>query len=178
MDSAFQKHVLPHGDIKPIVEGKLWVVEGSLSYPLPRNMVIYKMPGEGLLLTSVIALNQQTMEKLEALGKPTTFLVPNKYHTMDLAVYKRQYPQARLVCPAVDREAIEKKTGLRIDANAAMEFAAGSQTSYRAGTISHAVPGFGGWECYTFDLGDGHGVAAHFGDMLVNVNKPSSGLKE
>ncbi len=68
--------IYPHGDIEPVkgCEGELWSVLGSLSFPLPRNMFIWRLPslpeedGKGdiegdktkpkLLLYSVIELDE------------------------------------------------------------------------------------------------------------------------
>ncbi len=70
--------IYPHGDITPVkgCEGELWSVLGSLSFPLPRNMFIWRLPslpeedGKGdddegdkkkvkLLLYSVIELDEE-----------------------------------------------------------------------------------------------------------------------
>ncbi len=68
--------IYPHGDVEPVkgCEGELWSVLGSLSFCLPRNMFIWRLPplpeedgkdddegdkkGVKLLLYSVIELDE------------------------------------------------------------------------------------------------------------------------
>ena len=68
---SWSEHVLPHGELTSLAEG-LWQVTGSLkNQPLPRNMVVWRMPDGGLLLHSVVALDDAGMHALEALGTPS-----------------------------------------------------------------------------------------------------------
>jgi hypothetical protein len=91
--------VYPHGAIAPICDG-LWQVQGSLPMPLTRNMTIYRLPNDGgLLLYSVVALNDDGMAALERLGRPTVLVVPHPFHIMDAAFYKQRYPELVVVAP-------------------------------------------------------------------------------
>ncbi len=76
--------IYPHGDIEPVkgCEGELWSVLGSLSFPLPRNMLIWRLPslpeedGKGddeggkkkvkLLLYSVIELDEDRFTQVRS----------------------------------------------------------------------------------------------------------------
>lgn len=105
---AWNDHVLPHGDLVELSEG-LWEVTGSLQrQPLPRNMVVWRMPDGGLLLHSVVALDDAGMAALEALGTPTVMVVPSGMHRLDAAVYKERYPDLEVLCPAAARQAVHK----------------------------------------------------------------------
>jgi len=64
------------------------------------NRTFIKKPGtDELLLHSVIALDDATMKQIESLGKPSVIIVPSPSHRADAAVYKRRYPNARVICP-------------------------------------------------------------------------------
>ena len=99
---TFASHVLPHGKLMKLCN-RVYQVEGSLPHgmALPRNMVVYQVPRDNqqndLILHSVIALNDEEMEKLEQLGHPNIIIVPNKLHTLDTTVYQRRYPHIKTV---------------------------------------------------------------------------------
>ncbi len=52
-----------------------------------------------LLLHSVIAMNEDGMQALEALGTPSVMLVPHPAHLLDAPFYKRRYPQLTVLAP-------------------------------------------------------------------------------
>ena len=103
-----KSQVMPHGDLKELAPG-LWQVQGSMArMPLPRNMVVYKLEGGGLLIHSAIALDGKGMAQLESFGKPELMIVPNRMHRLDAGFYKARYPEIRVVCPENAREQVEK----------------------------------------------------------------------
>ena len=91
--------IFPHGAPREIVPG-LWQVRGSLPFPLPRNMTVYRLPDGGLLLHSVVAMSDEGLAALERLGKPVAMLVPHTMHVMDAPFYKARYPELRVIAPA------------------------------------------------------------------------------
>ncbi|MCB9670969.1 MAG: hypothetical protein H6734_15925 [Alphaproteobacteria bacterium] len=105
---GWSEHVLPHGELRELVPG-LWQVEGTLSRgPLPRNMVVARLPDGRLWLHSVVAMDDARQAQLEALGSVAFIVVPSGMHRADAGVYAERYPDARVVCPAAAREAVEK----------------------------------------------------------------------
>lgn len=106
--SNWKKHVLPHGPLRLIKPG-LWEVTGMAAKgPVPRNMVVYRLPDQTLLLHSVVAMDDARMKELEALGKPSVMIVPSKIHRLDAGVYKERYPDIKVVCPAAARSNVEQ----------------------------------------------------------------------
>ena len=106
--TAWENHVQPHGEILQIGAG-LWQVTGALKRnPLPRNMVVWRTPQKGLLLHSVICLNDEGMRTLDALGEVTHIVVPCEMHRADIVPYKERYPQAKILCPACARAKVEE----------------------------------------------------------------------
>ncbi len=101
-------HVQPHYPLIQITED-LWQVTGSFARGhLPRNMVIHRMDGGDLWLHSVIALHDESMRQLEALGVPEFLVVPNRRHCMDAAVYKERYPKVKVLCPEAAFQQVRK----------------------------------------------------------------------
>jgi hypothetical protein len=84
------------------------MVTGSLPIPLKRNMTVIRLGDGSLLLHSVVAMNDEGMAKLDALGKPSVLIVPHGGQRMDAAFYEARHPQARVVCPAATRAQVEQ----------------------------------------------------------------------
>lgn len=90
---------LAHGPIEKLADN-VWRVVGALpNGPLKRVMTVVRMADGGLLLHSVIALDEATMPELEALGRPAVMVVPNGFHRIDAPRYKARYPQLKVFCP-------------------------------------------------------------------------------
>jgi hypothetical protein len=100
--------IYPHGMPEPLTEG-VWWIRGTLGFPLHRNMIVVRLPTGELLLHSVVALDDEGMQALEALGKPTYAIVPHFAHMMDIGFYKARYPELKVLAPAVHRRAVEQR---------------------------------------------------------------------
>src|SRR2546422_2881860 len=109
-----QWHVLPHGPIEPLAAG-LWRVTGFTppGALVPREMVLYRLAGSGLLVHSAVALDAAGIAQLESLGRPEVLVVPNRMHRIDAGLYKRRYPGMRVVCPAAARSIVEEVVAVR-----------------------------------------------------------------
>jgi len=110
-------HVQPHKEIVELFPGRMWQVVGTFGGKAEntRNMVLYKLDDGGLWCHSVVALNEETQAKLEALGTPTVFIVPNGQHSIDAGVWQQRYPNAKLLCPAKFKDMLVSKKRLRVD---------------------------------------------------------------
>jgi hypothetical protein len=75
----------------------LWQVEGSLKLPIKRNMTIWRSTDGRLVLYSVVAMYEEGMRTLEALGTPAIMVVPHLRHHMDVPFYKARYPGLRVL---------------------------------------------------------------------------------
>jgi hypothetical protein len=142
--------VLPHGQLTELVPGRLWSVRGSLpDMPLPRNMIVWRLPDGKLLLHSVICLDEAGMTALAALGEPRVMIVPNEGHRLDATAWKARFPQIRVLCPANARAKVEEV--IQADGTCEDELPA-------EGVKIHVPPGFKeAYELvYEVDVGDGH----------------------
>ena len=108
--------IYPHGQLTEIAPS-LWQVEGSLPMPLKRNMTVFRLGGDCLLLYSVVAMHEAGMAALEALGKPAILVVPHPMHVMDVPFYKERYPHLRVIA-APDAQA---RLGTTVKADATPE---------------------------------------------------------
>lgn len=88
-------------------------------------MHVFQTPMGGLVLFSVVALNETEMKRLESLGTPEVMVVPNGFHRSDAAVYKQRYPKLRVLCPASALKKVQDV--VRVDATVedSAEFLAG-----------------------------------------------------
>jgi hypothetical protein len=78
----------------------VWQIKGSLRLPVvPRYMTVYRLPDARLILYSVIAMHEEGMRALEALGTPHIMVLPHDRHQMDAPFYKARYPDIRVVAP-------------------------------------------------------------------------------
>jgi hypothetical protein len=98
--------VSPHGRLEKLADN-LWRVQGSMALPMPRVMTIARLRSDagsgGLVIHSAIALQEEAMHAIEALGEPAFLLVPSRYHRIDAPRFARRYPKARVLCPAGSR---------------------------------------------------------------------------
>jgi hypothetical protein len=153
--------LLPHGDVELAVPG-VWMVKGVCPFPLRRVMAIWKAPDGGLVLHSVIAMDEARFAQLDGLGKVSLLIVPHGGHRLDIAGYKRRYPTARIVAPAATRAKIEEV--VPVDANAEDELP-------RHGVTPHALPGWKHGELgYEIGLpGGGRGLV--LSDVVANDDR-------
>ena len=101
--------VLPHGPIEQLAEN-LWWVQGSLrGMSLKRVMAVARRTDGKLVIHSAIAMTEDKMRELEALGEPAFLVVPSRAHRLDGPAYKRRYPALRVYAPRGGRKAIADK---------------------------------------------------------------------
>lgn len=92
--------VLPHRPIE-VVADNLWRVEGKLeTMPLKRVMTIARREDGQLVVHNAMALDPESMARIDAWGAVAWLIVPNGYHRLDAKIFKDRYPQARVLCPA------------------------------------------------------------------------------
>jgi hypothetical protein len=102
--------LFPHGKLEALAPN-LWQVRGSMSFPLRRNMTVYRLPDATLLLYSVVAMDEEGMKALEALGAPAVMVIPHGGHLMDARFYQQRYPNLKVACPAEARKRTEGRCG-------------------------------------------------------------------
>jgi hypothetical protein len=89
--------VLPHEPVEKLAEN-LWRVSGMLGN-IQRQMVLAKRRDGQVVVYNPIALDESEMKELEAWGRPTILVVPNGYHRQDSLIWKKRYPDAKVVAP-------------------------------------------------------------------------------
>ena len=103
-------HVLPHGKLIEIDPGILTVV-GRIRMPLgsfPRRMTVVRLHDARLVVWSAIALDENEMATLEALGRPAFLVIPNDHHRLDAKSWKTRYPALQVVAPAGARANVDR----------------------------------------------------------------------
>jgi len=100
--------VLPHGKLTQVDE-RIVTVVGELKMPLlelPRRMTVVRSNSGNLIIFSAIALRDQDMAELEALGRPAFLVVPSERHRLDAPSYMARYPDITVVAPRAGAEKI------------------------------------------------------------------------
>jgi hypothetical protein len=100
--------VLPHGPIQEHAENLRSVTGALPGMPLERRMTLIKLVDGRLVIHNPAALGDSAMKELEAWGTPAFLIVPNGYHRLDAANFKRRYPDARVICPRGARSRVEE----------------------------------------------------------------------
>jgi hypothetical protein len=102
--------VLPHGPLQEIDDG-IVTVAGDIPLPLgnfPRRMTAVRLTGGRSLIFSAIALPEEELAQIEALGHPSVMIVPNSAHRLDAHSWKEMYPDIRVIAPPGAREAVSE----------------------------------------------------------------------
>jgi hypothetical protein len=91
--------VLEHDPIQKLTEN-LWCVQGLMpDGKTTRKMSVVRMRDGSLLFHNAIALDEPSMQELEAFGKPAYIVVPGAFHRQDARIWKDRYPSAKVVAP-------------------------------------------------------------------------------
>ena len=100
--------VLPHRPIEVIADN-LWRVEGTLEHmALKRVMTIVRRGDGELVIHNAIALDDESMARIDRWGRVAWIVVPNGLHRLDARVFKDRYPAARVLCPRGARPKVEE----------------------------------------------------------------------
>jgi hypothetical protein len=92
-------NVLEHSELVQ-AQGNLWHVEGAIpNMALRRRMTVVRLADGDILIHSPMALRDESMAQIEALGPVAYILVPNGWHRLDAPNFKKRYPDAKLLCP-------------------------------------------------------------------------------
>jgi len=178
---TWDSHLQPHGELIELFPGRLWIVEGIMPKKGPkRNMVVYKMTDNNILLHSVVVLNPETMTKLLALGTPTIMIVPNGQHSYDAGVYKERFPDILVVSPRHFVQAFPKRVAIERAAEELFGDAGHNGVKY---VLPDGVKGSGGFGVagelmYELSLGDNGEKAIVATDLFFNNPPTTHGLEK
>ncbi|MEI9947853.1 MAG: hypothetical protein WDO74_02465 [Pseudomonadota bacterium] len=139
--------VLPHDPIQELSEN-LWRVEGALPhFSMRRVMSVVRLQDGRLLIHSAIAMDEPSMQRLEAWGEPAILLIPHSRHRMDAPRYKRRYPALRVFAPPAVMNSASAMVNVDgafaeapLDASASLELLDGTGQS-EAALIVHSNDG-------------------------------------
>ncbi len=108
-------HVMPHGELTQYAEN-LWSIEADVpDMPLKRRMTLVKRANGGVVVHSAIALEDALMTRIDSWGKVDTIVVPNGWHRLDAPMFKKRYPDAKVVCPRGSRKKVEEVVAVDAD---------------------------------------------------------------
>ena len=88
----------------------LWWVRGPIpGIALQRCMTVVRLADGRLLIWSAMALDDASMQELEAWGTPAFLIVPSALHRLDAPAYKARYPKLSVFCPRGAQKAAASK---------------------------------------------------------------------
>ena len=79
---------------------------------LKRVMTVVRVSDGRLVVHNAMALDEDSMRRLEAWGKPSVMLVPSAIHRLDARAYKQRYPDMTVYAPAGARQAVSDVVAL------------------------------------------------------------------
>lgn len=155
----------------------LWQIRGSLSIPvLPRYMTVYRLPDGKLLLYSVIAMHDEGMRALEAMGTPAIMVMPHDRHQMDAPFYKQRYPDLRVLAPAPS-SARRVPVDADLDALTALRICAYPLPGATYHEVILELPIDGGVALCTCELlGNGFSTRGFLGLLMKLLGPPGGGF--
>jgi hypothetical protein len=99
----------PHGPIDFVDDG-LFVVSGRWKKSaFERKMTVFLLASGEVAVHSAIAMDEAGMASLQAIGRPSWILVPNRLHASDAGFYADRYPSSRVLVPAAVRGKLFEK---------------------------------------------------------------------
>jgi len=102
--------LIPIGD-------SIWLAEGAVvsfyGFPYPTRMVIVRLQGGDLWIWSPIGLSANLRRQVDALGRVTHLVSPNRIHHLYLQDWRASYPAAKIWGPA---STIRKRRDLQFQA--------------------------------------------------------------
>jgi hypothetical protein len=154
--------VLPHGPVTLIDDGIL-TVTGAIPLPLvelERRMTVVRLADGSTVIYSAVALDEEAMRRIEALGPPRTLVVPGDAHRLDAKIYKERYPQLRVLTPPGARARVEK--ALPVDA---------TEGNFGDPDVTwHVVAGSGGHEAALL-VRRASGTTLIVSDLIANLRR-------
>jgi hypothetical protein len=108
-EKAAHWHVRSHGPIVPLAENLWWVTGSIPMMSLKRVMAIARRTDGRLVIHSAIAMAEEQMRELEALGEPAFLVVPSSNHRIDAPAYKKRYPGMKVLAPRGAVKGVEPK---------------------------------------------------------------------
>lgn len=107
--------VLDHGPLERLGDD-VWRVEGALpGMTMKRVMTIARRSDGQLVVHNAIAMRDDAMREIEALGPVAFVLVPNGFHRLDAPSFAKRYPSARVLCPRGARAKVEQVVAVHGD---------------------------------------------------------------
>ena len=93
--------------LKPLAND-IWIAERSQTFyglPVGTRMTVIRLSGGRLLLHSPVALDSKLQAELDAIGRVSYVVAPNRLHHLYAGEVAKVYPEARLwVAPGLERK--------------------------------------------------------------------------
>src|SRR5882724_5220730 len=98
--------VMPHQPLQKLSENLWWAKAPIPGVSIDRTMTLVRLSDGRLLIWSAAALDDASMQSIEAWGTPAFLIVPSALHRLDAAPYKARYPELCVLCPDGAKKAV------------------------------------------------------------------------
>ena len=150
-----------HQKLEQLADNLWRVVAPVPGMLIKRQMVVAVDSSRRLLIHSCVALSAVEQARLEALGEPTWLVVPNGFHRLDAAAYKRRYPALIVIAPEGSRARVAEVVDV---GQTYREFRSEGGLELEQGPWPNAKEG-------VLRVRSGDGVTLVFNDLLFNPPK-------
>lgn len=121
--------VMPHEPPQKLSENLWWVKAKIPGVSIDRTMTLVRLSDGRLLIWSAVALDDASMQSIEAWGTPAFLIVPSALHRLDAAPYKARYPGLCVLGPDGAKKAIAEVVPLD---GSLQDFPSDAHVSFRA----------------------------------------------
>jgi hypothetical protein len=100
----------PHGPVQQLGDGLL-TVAGEIRMPLgnfPRRMSAIRLRNGSVAVWSAMAIDNEALARIEAMGPIGFLIVPGIAHRLDLIAWRRRHADAQILCAPGARKAVEE----------------------------------------------------------------------
>ena len=105
-----------HGPAEMLDDGLL-TVAGEIRMPLgnfPRRMTAVRLKSGKVAIWSAMSVSEPVLKRIQEMGEIGFLIVPGIGHRLDIIAWRRRFPEAKVLCPAGAKQAVEE--AVKVDA--------------------------------------------------------------
>ena len=100
-----------------MLDDGLLTVAGEIRMPLgnfPRRMTAVRLKSGKVAIWSAMSVSEPVLKRIQEMGEIGFLIVPGIGHRLDIIAWRRRFPEAKVLCPAGAKQAVEE--AVKVDA--------------------------------------------------------------